>query len=83
MQNSLTARSRFADLPVFSGKAFTLFVLFFTVVMEALIAEFGFPPSIRYINDFLILRRQGRWTRYLRYPAPSPYVFRKLVNQWR
>lgn len=55
MQNTLTARSRFADLPVFSGKAFTLFVLFFTVVMEALIAEFGFPPTIRYINDFLIL----------------------------
>lgn len=55
MQNALTARSRFADLPVFSGKVFTLFVLFFTVVMEALIAELGFPPTIRYINDCLIL----------------------------
>lgn len=55
MQNTLTESSRFADLPLFSGKTFTLFVLFFTVVMEALISELGFPPTIRYINDFLIL----------------------------
>ena len=55
MQNTLTGSSRFADLPLFSGKTFTLFVLFFTVVMEALISELGFPPTIRYINDFLIL----------------------------
>ena len=55
MQNTLTESSRFADLPLISGKTFTLFVLFFTVVMEALISELGFPPTIRYINDFLIL----------------------------
>lgn len=55
MQNTLTESSRFADLPLFSGKTFTLFVLFFTVVMEALISELGFPSTIRYINDFLIL----------------------------
>ena len=55
MHNTLTESSRFADLPLFSGKTFTLFVLFFTVVMEALISELGFPLTIRYINDFLIL----------------------------
>ena len=47
-------RTRFVDLPLFSGRYFTLFVLFFTLVMEALIAELHFPGSIRYLNDLLI-----------------------------
>ena len=38
-----------------TGKSLVLFVLFFTVVMEALIAELHFPESIRYINDLFIL----------------------------
>lgn len=37
-----------------TGKSLVLFVLFFTVVMEALIAELHFPESIRYVNDLFV-----------------------------
>jgi hypothetical protein len=37
-----------------TGKSLVVFVLFFTVVMEALIAEVHFPESIRYINDLFV-----------------------------
>lgn len=55
MSNGLSQRRRLVDVPLFTGRAFTLFVLFFTVVMEALISELGFPSSIRYLNDVFIL----------------------------
>ena len=51
----LSSRRRLVDAPVFTGKSFTLFVLYFTVVMEALISELGLPPSLRYINDFFVV----------------------------
>ena len=55
MMNLPTHRKRIVDIPLFTGKKFTLFILFFTVVMETLISELGFPTSIRYINDFFIV----------------------------
>lgn len=38
-----------------TGKRLVLFILYFTIVMETLIAEFHFSTSIRYINDIAIL----------------------------
>lgn len=46
---------RFVDLPLFTGRTFTLFVLFFTLVMEALISELHFPSSIHYVNDLFVV----------------------------
>lgn len=55
MHSTIQQRTRLCDLPLFSGKAFTLFVFFFTLVMEALIAELNFPATIHYVNDLFVL----------------------------
>lgn len=36
---------------VIDGKKIVCFILYFTIIMETLIAEFKFPSFIRYIND--------------------------------
>lgn len=38
-----------------TSKNITLFILYFTIIMETLIAQFHFPTEIRYINDIAIL----------------------------
>ena len=38
-----------------SGKTIVYIVLFYTIIMETLISQFGFPDFIRYLNDFFIL----------------------------
>lgn len=38
-----------------SGKKLVLFILFFTVLMETLIAEIHFPEFIRYLNDIALI----------------------------
>lgn len=38
-----------------SGKTIVYIVLFYTIIMETLISQFGLPDFIRYLNDFLIL----------------------------
>lgn len=55
MTKIVAIKNRLVDYPLLTGKTFTLFVLFFTIVMECLIAELGFPATIRYFNDVLIL----------------------------
>lgn len=43
------------DILVINGKKLVLFILFFTIIMETLIAEFHFPSIIRYFNDLAIV----------------------------
>lgn len=43
------------NILVINGKKLVLFILFFTLIMETLIAEFNFPTIIRYFNDIAIL----------------------------
>lgn len=43
------------NLLVLNGKKCTIYILYFTIIMETLIAQFNFPPFIRYINDALLL----------------------------
>lgn len=38
-----------------SGRRLVYFILYFTLIMETLIAELNFPDSIRYLNDIAIL----------------------------
>ena len=38
-----------------SGKTIVYIVLFYTIIMETLISQFGLPDFIRYLNDFFIL----------------------------
>lgn len=40
---------------VINGKKLVCFILYFTIIMETLIAEFNFPSFIRYINDALLI----------------------------
>lgn len=37
-----------------NGRKMVFFILYFTIIMETLIAEFKFPQSIRYLNDIAI-----------------------------
>ena len=39
----------------FNARTGTLFILFFTIIMEALISVFHFPGTIRYLNDVVLL----------------------------
>lgn len=43
------------NILVINGKKLVLFILFFTIIMETLIAEFHFPSIIRYFNDLAIV----------------------------
>lgn len=40
---------------VINGKKTVLFILYFTIIMETLIAEFKLPTAIRYVNDIAII----------------------------
>ena len=43
------------NILVINGKKLVLFILFFTLIMETLIAEFNFPTIIRYFNDIALV----------------------------
>lgn len=77
-------RNSYIDLPLFTGKGFTLFVLFFTLMMEALIAEAHLPGTIRYLNDLFVfalllamLVRPGRTARAV--GMPVVFIFFSLI----
>lgn len=38
-----------------TGKKCAFFILYFTIIMEILIAEFHFPSFIRYLNDIMLI----------------------------
>lgn len=55
VRSTKTKRSAINVDLVIRPKGLIFFVILFTVIMESLIAELGFPVQIRYINDICII----------------------------